>query len=203
MSNQKYKVLVAGIVGDTAEVSTAFFGGLLRLQQKLAVTKDTSVVFEFFERVPAAIDHFKASDADRLILIDGLMGIDSDWILKQHPVDEVVPVYPLRQLNWSAVSTKRQEGVTDPDRLRRAAYTYNFTATSSDVKNQTYLDAKDVQAKIVSLSKQGCASFLDRYDPYTKSVPTSTVDVSVKTMNAGPFDFVGCVGTRLMARATS
>lgn len=197
-----YKVLVVGLVGDTAEVSTAFFGGLLRLQQKLAITKDTSVVFEFFENVQAAIEHFKSTDADRIVLIDGLMGIDSDWILKRHDIDEVVPAYPLRQIRWDAVSQKRDQGVTDPDILRRASYAYNFTPTTDNIRHQSYLDAKDVQAKIVSLSRDGCDSFLNRYSPYTKSLPHTVVDVSVKTMNAGPFDFIGCVGTRLMSKAS-
>ena len=197
-----YKVLVVGLVGDTAEVSTAFFGGLLRLQQKLAITKDTSVVFEFFENIPKAIDYFKSTDADRLVLIDGLMGIDSDWILKRHTIDEVVPAYPLRTINWDTVSKKRDQGVTDPDLLRRSSYSYNFTPSSDAIRDQSYLDAKNVQAKIVSLSRDGCDSFLDRYSPYTKILPQTVVDVSVKTMNAGPFDFVGCVGTRLMAKAS-
>lgn len=200
MDQKHYSILVVGLVGDTAGVSTSFMGGLLRLQQTLAVTKATSVTFEFCENIKTAIEYFKSRDMDRLVLIDGLMGVEGDWILKRHPIDEVVPVYPLREVHWERVSEKRGEGVTDADRLRRASYRYNFTAESNECEMQAYLKARHVQAKIVSLSKDGCDSFLKRYCPFTKTLESSTVDVSAKVQNAGPFDFVGCVGTRLLSK---
>jgi hypothetical protein len=202
MEQTMYSILVVGLVGDTAEVSTSFLGGLLRLQQKLAVTKNTSVAFEFCENVKSAIEYFMSRKMDRLVLIDGLMGVEGDWILKRHPVDEVVPAYPLREVHWETVSKKRDEGVTDPDRLRRASYRYNFTVDHHECEMQSYLKARQVQAKIVSLSRDACDSFLKRYCPFTKTLESSTVDVSAKVQNAGPFDFVGCVGSRLLSNVT-
>jgi hypothetical protein len=199
---EHYSILVVGLVGDTAEVSTSFLGGLLRLQQKLAVTKATSVTFEFCENVKTAIDYFKTRDMDRLVIIDGLMGIEGDWILKRHPLDEVVPAYPLREVHWDVVSKKRNDGETDPDRLRRASYRYNFTVDGGECEMQSYLKARHVQAKIVSLSRDGCDAFLKRYCPFTKTLESSTVDVSAKVQNAGPFDFIGCVGSRLLSKTS-
>jgi len=198
MEQKNYSILVVGLVGDTAEVSTSFMGGLLRLQQQLAVTKNTTVAFEFFENIKSAIEYFKSRDMDRLVLIDGLMGIEGDWILKHHPVDEVVPVYPLREVHWDAVTKKRDKGVTDPQQLRRASYRYNFTADGGECEMQSYLKARNVQAKIVSLSRDACDSFVTRYCPFTKTLESSTVDVSAKVQNSGPFDFVGCIGNRLL-----
>lgn len=196
-----YSVLVVGLVGDTAEVSTSFLGGVLRLQQNLAMSKDTSVQFEFQQNIKDAIAVFLKGTYDRLVMIDSLMGIDADWILKKHPssVDVVVAAYPLREISWDRVAARRKAGETDPERLRKASYTYNFTASSDECQDLSYIKASSAQAKIVSLSRAGATSFLDTYCPYSRTVEGEIlVDLSAKGTNAGPFDFVGCVGTRLL-----
>jgi len=196
-----YSVLVIGLVGDTTEVSTSFLGGVLRLQQNLAVTKDTSVQFEFQQNIKEAIDVFLRGTHDRLVVIDSLMGIDAEWILKKHPisVDVVVAAYPLREISWDRVAARREAGEADPEKLRKASYTYNFTVSSDECQDLSYIKASSVQAKIVSLSRTGATTFLDMYCPYSRTVNGDVlVDLSAKGTNAGPFDFVGCVGTRLL-----
>lgn len=196
--------MVIGLVGDTAEVSTSFLGCILRLQQKLAVTKNIKVAFEFRHTVKEAIEYFLQSNADRLVMLDSLMGVESEWILKRHPesMDTVVAAYPLRQISWDRVSEMRQKGVTDPQRLRKASYTYNFTASTGECREGSYMDASSAQAKIVSLSKSGAATFLDAYCPYTKHISNTVVDITTKAVNAGPFDFIGCIGSRLLKNHT-
>lgn len=199
----RYSIVVVGVVGDTAEVSTSFLGGVLRLQQKLAVSKDTAIAFEFRHSVKDAIEYFLTKDADRLVIVDSLMGIESDWILKRHPasMDTVVAAYPLRDISWDRVSSARQNGETDPQRLRKASYTYNFTPTTNECLQGSYMEGSNVQAKIVSLSRQGARDFLASYCPYTKCLDTAVVDIGAKAVNAGPFDFVGCIGSRLLKGA--
>jgi len=198
-----YSILMVGVVGDTADVSTSFLGTILRLQQSLGAVKDTIVKFEFCHTVKDAIGYFGQSDADRLIILDGMMGVDVEWILKRHPkeFDEVIPAYPLREIRWDAISRLREKGVTDPEALRRESYVYNFTPLedTTDCVSQSYLKTRSAQAKIVSLSKKGASTFLERYCPYSKRVEDTVVDLSSKGVNSGPFDFVGCVGTRLLS----
>jgi len=196
-----YSVLLVGLVGDTADVSTSFLGTLLRLQQKIATSKDVSVEFQFFENIKDAIAYFEMkSSFDRLVLMDSGMGIEADWILKKHPeeMDEVVAAYPKRELNWDAVASARQDGITDPNTLRRASYVYNFTPASKECQHQHYIRASLAQAKIVSVSRSGVAHLLERVCPWTRVLHDTVVDISTKAVNAGPYDFVGCVGTRLL-----
>ena len=196
-----YSILVIGVVGDTAEVSTSFLSTLLRLQQHLHTVQDqTKVSFEFSHSVRDALTYFESSTADRLVLVDGLMGIDVEWILKQHTTQPVVvAAYPLREINWERVSQLRAQGVTNSDTLRRESYVYNFDSDTKDCDSDSYLNVESAQAKIVSLSKEGIQTFLSGYDPYTKRLSNTVIDLSAKGINSGPFDFVGCVGTRLVA----
>lgn len=199
-----FSILVIGIVGDTAEVSTSFLSTLLRLQQHLHTVKDNiKVTFEFSQSVRDALIYFESSTVDRLVLIDGLMGIDVEWILKHHTTQPVVvAAYPLREINWERVSHLRARGVNHSDTLRRESYVYNFDSDTKDCDSDRYLKVESAQAKIVSLSKEGIQTFLSQYDPYTKRLSSNNlstvVDISSKGINSGPFDFVGCVGTRLV-----
>lgn len=201
-----YAILIVGLVGDTAEVSTSFLGTILRLQQRLALTADMSIAFEFRHTTKEAVDYFLQSQSDRLLIVDGLMGLDVDWIVKRHPDDmhEVVAAYPLREIDWTKVSSMRERGTTDPDRLRTESYVYNFTpiAGSTDCERGSYLRVASAQAKIVSLSREGASRFLDRFCPWTKRLEDCIVDVASKGVNSGPYDFSGCIGTRLLANAS-
>lgn len=172
---------------------------MLRLQQHLAFAKDVHVEFQCKETVRDAIQYFlTATKGDRLIVLDASMGIQHDWLFKRHPMDEVVAAYPKRELDWAAVAKAREEGTTDPESLRKAAYVYNFTPASSECEHQSYVRASVAQAKILSVSRAGAARVLERLCPWTLELKDTMVDVSTKATNAGPYDFVGCVGHRLL-----
>jgi len=196
-----YSVLLIGLVGDTADVSTSFLGTMLRLQQKIATSKDVHIEFQFCESVKDAVTYFRTkTSADRLVIVDSAMGIEPEWILTHHPdeMDEIVAAYPKRELDWTAVASSRADGITDAEKLRLSSYVYNFTPSSTACEERHYIRASVAQAKIVSVSRAGAERLLDRLCPWTREIRDTVVDLSCKAVNAGPYDFAGCVGTRLV-----
>ena len=217
------KILIAGIVSDEYTVSINFTTTLIRLQQRIATqgTHACPVTFEFFRHVDDAVMFFERdASLTRLVVLDGGMSCDIDFILFPHTSDVVIPAYPIRGVNWSKVAyvhgatdTARTRP-TDVDTLRRAGVDYNFvhrpvvsgptgptgpTGSSASLEMGRYIQAENPQAKIMSISRAGVACISSNYDPKTCKLDTiCTIDVTARCVNTGPYDFTGCVGTRLL-----
>ena len=212
MSSSK-SLLIAGIVDSgTAEVSTAFAAGMLRFQQQLATRPNApKTAFECFSSVKDAIEHARATNADRTILLDGSMGIDADFLLKDHPLDRVVvAAYPLREIRWDRVLEMVKHDVEhDAESIRQQSYVYNFEkgasfdGTPKECDTQSYLRCDhDVQARIACVPRSCLDEFVSRFDETSSTLRGGClVDVSAKTTNAGPYDFVGCVLNQLVTNA--
>jgi len=211
------KILIAGIVSDEYTVSINFTTTLIRLQQRIATqgTHACPVTFEFFRHVDDAIMFFERdASLTRLVVLDGGMSCDIDFLLFPHTPDVVIPAYPIRGVNWSKIADVHgatdTSGTrpTDVDTLRRAGVEYNFvhrpvasgsSGTSASLEMGRYIQAENPQAKIMSISRAGIACITSHYDPKTCNLDTGcTIDVTARCVNTGPYDFTGCVGTRLL-----
>jgi hypothetical protein len=207
-------LLVAGIVDSNYDVSTSFAAGLLRFQQKMSVTpKAPKTVFEFFADVESALAYaeiaLKGPDA-RVAVVDASMGIDPDFLLQSRDFPEdmiTVAAYPLRELEWGAVS-KVNHKRTYPNDI----FVYNFekhmpAGSSSECKvtdsSRILMPVRHkVQAKVVNMPVSLIPEFRVRYDSRTHEVADIEVmiDVTAECTNAGPYDFSGCVATHLLTK---
>lgn len=208
-----YSVLVAVMLSESAEVSMNFTETIILLQRHMAHAGSLAVPaqIEFFNSVKDALTMFTESKHERLFLIDGDMGCDVPFILKNHPYPVVVASYPMRAINWERISsyimTQRESGkLPDPDTARSEGCIFNFDPASATCVTDTYLPIKKAQAKIVNIGKDGIDLFLKAYDETSKSIVSAgnndiVVDLSTHGKNPGPFDFVGVVGKRLLKNA--
>ncbi len=199
------RILIAGIVSDEYTVSINFTTTLIRLQQRIASQGAHScpVTFEFFRHVDDAVMFFqKDQTITRLVVLDGGMSCDIDFLLFPHPPEVVIPAYPVRGVNWSKISSLMETTSTvDVDQVRRAGMEYNFVPRGSSCALDAgrYVEAECPQAKIISMSRKGAETVASRYDPKSCKLDTiCMIDVTAKCVNAGPYDFTGCVGTRLL-----
>jgi hypothetical protein len=217
-SNRKKKqrtILVAGIVDSNYEVSTSFAAGLLRFQQKMAVSPSApKVSVEFFSTTDDALKHAEGSalrDAarPRVVLVDASMGIDPEFLLGDHPDDAItVAAYPLRKVRWEAVDPSNA-GRSYPD----DAFVYNFeehmvshTPSNDCVVTDTARILMPctwpVQAKIVSIPLALLPRFRRQYDRTTHHMACNKdmIDITAECTNCGPYDFSGCVATHLLTK---
>lgn len=213
-STDQRTILVAGIVDDNYDVSTSFAAGLLRFQQKLSVTPSAPhVIFEFFGRVDDALAHaervLSGTTQPRVVVVDACMGIDADFLLSaSFPQDAItIASYPLRELRWDTVHTTPTGKERYPDDI----LTYNFekhmiqttpsdACTVTDDSRILMPCSHVVQAKIVSIPLPLIPKFRRQYDRVTHNLLCSNdmIDVTAECINAGPYDFSGCVATHLL-----
>jgi hypothetical protein len=209
----EHSVLVGTIMNDAAELSMSFTESMIQLQRRMAVAGKNAipVQIEFFNSVAAALDFFKNSSShSRLVLLDGDMGCDIEYILKDHPYPIVVGCYPMRSINWERISsyitTQRDAGhAPDPEIVRQEGCIYNFKEETDTCVSQTYLPVKEAQAKVVNIHRHALDDFQAMYTPLDRMIHTHesqniVVDLSTKIRNPGPYDFAGIVGKKLLER---
>lgn len=167
------KTLVAGITEH--EVTTAFVSSIMKMQQIMTTRPGISVGFEFFASVNKALTHFdKAKEFDALVLVDGNMSVDHDFLLNEDADrDFVVASYAIRTLDWD----RAREKLVDPECTEPPEYTattYNFdtatghgdTLTSSAmyIKNPTIL-----QAKVCRLTRRVLDTIVEKHADVVRS----------------------------------
>jgi hypothetical protein len=199
-------VLVAGIVDETYTTSVNFATMMIRLQQRLAVGGDSvrPVQFEFFISVKHAIDHFKKTTASRLVVLDATMSIDPEFILCPHEHDIVVPVYPMRTLDWTRVANHVLDGGATAASARASGMSYNFSMPAqSDLIDGRYLQCDASQIRIFSISRDAVDTFIASYNTETSSFDGPVMlDIKYSVTTSGAYDFAGCVGNRFTASSS-
>lgn len=217
-------VLVCGIT--QSDVSIHFTSGMLRMQTELSRTPGLMVEFEFFLTINDALAYFESSEKhDLCIIIDAQMSVESGFILKNDPTkDFVVASYPLRQIDWDRLKERIVDG-TEP--VSQVGITYNYDpANSVPERGGCYVRLKKgtyAQLKIFKITKKAIQKLAEthgklpwyvdgiidgqRLSPdqrlcqlWEASGETIYADIVHKTINIGPYDYVGCVGTRKQLR---
>ena len=219
MSNSS--VLIAGILDDHAEVSLHHMSMLLRLQQTLARTSGVKVAFEFFRHRNEALTYFKTNETiDYIVVVDAFTSANVEFLLSPPPHDFVVAAYPLRTLDWKRVESVLGDSIECTEDIDKVAVSYNFTLDDTKPSlctHGTFLPVKKAQLKVFKLTRAGLKILLDAHpltmldDDGAVTVPGDDVlcaawpgvvyvDLSTKCVNAGPYDFSGCVGHRQILR---
>ena len=199
-------VLVAGIVDETYTASVNFATMMIRLQQRLASGGEHTcpVQFEFFKSAKHAIEHFKKTTATRLVVLDATMSTEPEFIFFPHEHGIVVPVYPMRTLDWTRVAAHVTDGGATAASARAAGMTYNFSKPAqSDLVDGRYLKCDGSQARIFSISRDSVDTFVASYVPETASFNGDVmVDIKHSVTTSGPYDFGGCLGNRFTASSS-